>query len=340
MLDAGPRGDAAQLAVSEAGESDPAVEYPFRPGGHVLSIFSRALHGLILRALADGPMRLADLRREVGGPAQTTLRGNLDTLLGMGALEKVQGNGRAATVDNALTPLGREMLRVADAVDAWLARAPGGPLQLESEPGKASIKALVNGWGSTMLRALAVQPFTLTELDNLINSFSYPALERRLAAMRLAGLVTPVQGDGGGTPYAVAEWLRLAMAPLLAAMRCERRHLPTETAPLSRIDIETVMLLALPLVALPAGASGDAQLAVHGGNGSDRRSAGVRFTAEGGKIVACTSKLEARPESWIGGSAAHWLDALIEGRSDRLEVSGNRTITLGVVDSLHCALFF
>jgi len=339
MLDAGSRGAPAQLAVREAGESDPAIEFPYRPGGHVLSIFSRALHELILRALADGPMRLADLRREVGGPAQTTLRGNLDTLLGMGALEKVRGNSRAAMVDNALTPLGTEMLSVADAVDAWLARAPSGPLRLQSEPGKASIKALVNGWDSTMLRALAVHPFTLTELDNLINSFSYPALERRLAAMRLAGLVTPAPGNGGGTPYAVAEWLRLAMAPLLAAMRCERRHLPTETAPLTRIDIETVMLLALPLAALPAGADGIAQLAVQGGNGADRRSAGVRLTAQSGKIVSCTSKLEARPDSWISGSAAHWLDALVEGRSDQLEVCGDRTITLGVVDNLHRALF-
>ena len=338
MLDAGSRGGPAQLAVSEAGESDPAVEYPFRPGGHILSIFSRALHGLILRALADGPMRLADLRREVGGPAQTTLRGNLDTLLDMGALEKVRGG--ATTVDNALTPLGRELLCVADAIDTWLARAPDGPVPLESEPGKASIKALVNGWDSTMLRALAIRPFTLTELDNLINSFSYPSLERRLAAMRLAGLVTPVRGNGGGgTPYVVAEWLRTATAALLAAMRCERRHLPAETAPLARIDIETVMLLALPLVELPSSADGVAQLAVYGGNGSGRRSAGIRLSAENGKIVSCTSKLEAKPESWIGGSAAHWLDALVEGRSDQLEVCGDRTITLGVVDNLHRALF-
>jgi DNA-binding HxlR family transcriptional regulator len=178
VLEAGPRGG-PQLAVSETGERDYATEYAFRSGGHSLSLFSRALHGLILRALADGPLRLADLRRVVGGPAQTTLRGNLDTLFSIGALEKLQGNGRANMVDNALTPMGRELLVVADAVDAWLAAAPGGPLQLESESGKASIKALVNGWDSTMLRALAVRPFTLTELDNLISAFSYPALERR-----------------------------------------------------------------------------------------------------------------------------------------------------------------
>lgn len=339
MLDAGPRGAHAQLGVGETSEADYAVEYPFRAGGYALSLFSRALHGLVLRALVKEPLRLADLRKEVGGPAQTTLRGNLDILYGAGALEKRQGDGRANMVDNALTPTGVELLRVADAVDAWLARAPGGPLELQSETGKASIKALSNGWDSTMLRALAVRPFSLTEIDNLISAFSYPALERRLAAMRLAGFVVPVQGNGGGTPYAVADWLRQAMAPLLAAVRCERRHMAEETAPLTRIDVETILLLALPLVAFDPGTEGVSQLAVYGGDESDWRSAGVCLTVQAGQLVGCTSKLEPSPASWIRGSAMGWLDALVEGGSDQLEVSGDRAITIDVVDALHRALF-
>ena len=339
MLDAGPRGAQAQLGMSETGEADYTTEYPLRSGGYALSLFSRALHGLVLRALSGGPMRLADLRREVGGPAQTTLRGNLDTLFDVGALEKRQSSGRANLAANALTPVGIALLRVADAVDAWLASAPGGPLRLESETGKASIKALVNGWDSTMLRALSVRPFSLTELDNLISAFSYPALERRLAAMRFAGFVTPVEGNGGGTPYAVLDWLRRAMAPLLAAVRCERRHMAAETAPLTRIDVETILVLALPLVALAPDAGGVSQLAVDGGDGSGWRSAGVRLSVEGGQIVSCTSKLEPSAESWIRGSAADWLDALVDGRARQLEVSGDRALTFDVVDGLHRALF-
>lgn len=339
MLEAGPRGTRAQLGVSETSEVDYATEYQFRSGGYALSLFSRALHGLVLRALANGPMRLADLRKEVGGPAQTTLRGNLDTLYGVGALEKRQGDGRANMVDNALTPAGVALLQVADTVDAWLARAPGGRLQVQSEPGKATIKALGNGWDSTMLRALAVRPFSLTEIDNLISAFSYPALERRLAAMRLAGFVMPMQGNGGGTPYGVADWLRQAMAPLLAAVRCERRYMAEETAPLTRIDVETILLLALPLVAFAPDAGGVSQLAVDGNDGSDWRSAGVRLSVEAGQLVGCTSKLEPNPKSWIRGSAMDWLDALVEGGSDQLEVSGDRAITLDVVNGLHRALF-
>jgi DNA-binding HxlR family transcriptional regulator len=341
VLDAGPRGANVPLAVRETSEADFAGEHQFRSGGYVLSLFAKVLHGLVLRALSGGPLRLAELRRQVGGPAQSTLRGNLDNLIGMGALEKRQsnGNGRPHTADNALTPVGTEMLAVADAVEDWFARAPQGPLQLENEMGKTTIKALVNGWDSTMLRALAVRPFSLTELDNLISAYSYPALERRLAAMRLAGFVAPVQGNGGATPYAVTHWLRQAMAPLLTTIRCERRHMADVTAPLTKIDVETILLLGLPLVELGSDVTGISQLSVHGGDDSDWRSAGVRLSVEEGRIGGCTSKLEARAESSVRGSAADWLDALVYGASDELEVSGNRAVTLEVVDGLHRALF-
>jgi DNA-binding HxlR family transcriptional regulator len=339
VLDAGSDASQTQYAVRETGEADYAADRQFRAGGHVLSIFSRALHGLVLRALAGGPMRLAELREEVGGPAQTTLRGNLSTLIDLGALERRQSNGKASMVDNALTPLGLELLFVADAIEAWLARAPGGPIRLESETGKVTIKALVGGWGSTMLRALAVRPCSLTELDNLITAFSYPALERRLGAMRLTGCLTATRGNGGGTPHAVTKWLREGMAPLLAAVRCERQYMAEETAPLTRLDVETILLLTAPLVALTADGNGVSQLAIHGGDESDWRSAGIRLEVRGGQLTNCTSKLEPNPESWIRGPASDWLDALVGGSSKRLEVSGDRTLTLDFVNGLHRALF-
>ena len=72
-------------------------------------------------------------------------------------------------------------------VEAWLAQAPQGSIPLGSEPAKGAIRALVGGWGSTMLRALAARPLSLTELSSVITgSLSYPALERRSRAMRAA----------------------------------------------------------------------------------------------------------------------------------------------------------
>lgn len=338
MLDAGFRVGQLPRAAREPGYAN-AAGFRYRAGGYALSLFTKALHGLVLRALAGGPMRLAEVRKEIGGPAQTTLRGNLENLVAMGALEKRPIQSRVGMVDHALTPLGHELLSVVDAIESWLGQCPDGPIGLESQSGKAAIKALVSGWDSTMLRALAARPSSLTELDSLITAFSYPALERRLAAMRLAGCVAAVPGNGGGTPYTVTEWLRQGMAPLLAAVRCERRRMAEETAPLTRIDVETILLLTVPLVAFEPHASGVAQLAVDGGDKSDWRSAGVRITILDGVLTNCSSKLEPGPGSWIRGSAGDWLDAMVEGRTDQLEVCGDRALTLDFVDGIYRALF-
>lgn len=315
------------------------VEFQFRAGGRVLSLFSTALHGLILQALADGPMRLTELRREVGGPPQTTLRGHLGNLIGLGALEKRSSNGKPHMVDNALTPVGLELLFVAEALERWLARAPDGPIGFESGAGKAAIKAFVSGWSSTMLRALAARPFSLTELDNLITSFTYPALERRLSAMHLAGHVAPKPSNGKGTLYAVTDWLRQGVGPLVAAARCERRHLPTETPPLARIDVEAVLLLAVPLVAPLGDISGTCQLTVEMGEEPSGRATGARVAIEQGRIVACSSKLESDPATQTRGSATDWFDAIADGNSDQLSIDGDRRLALGLVDGLHSALF-
>ena len=58
--------------------------------------------------------------------------------------------------------------------------APEGPLALGSSTAKSAIKALVEGWGTNMIRALAARPLSLTELNGLISGLSYPSLERRL----------------------------------------------------------------------------------------------------------------------------------------------------------------
>ena len=51
-----------------------------------------------------------------------------------------------------------------------------------------------------MMRALAARPLSLTELDSLISDLSYPALERRLSSMRIAGLVEAQPSQRGRRP--------------------------------------------------------------------------------------------------------------------------------------------
>lgn len=315
-----------------------------RVGGTVLSLVASPLCVPILRAHLDGPLRLPSLRERIGGAAQTTLRGQVGNLRGIGALERHVRGGMPYTVENELTEVGRGVLAVAEVVEAWLARAPQGSLILGSEPAKAAIRALVGGWSSTMLRALAARPLALTELSSVIGDHSYPALERRLSAMRAARQVEPrPSGMGGAKPYGVTDWTRQAVAPIVAAGRCECEHLAAVSEHLTRLDVEAAFLLSVPLVDLNATRSGLCLLAVDTGTGRDvepvDRLAGVQVEIASGVVTSCSSRLEREPRTWAIGSVESWVEAILEGRWERLRVGGEDVaLAREVVARLHHSL--
>jgi DNA-binding HxlR family transcriptional regulator len=315
-----------------------------RAGGTVLSLIAGPLSIPILRAHLDGPLRLPDLRERIGGAAQTTLRGQVGNLRGIGALERHVRGGMPYTVENELTDVGRGVLHVAEVVEAWLMRAPQGPIALGSEPAKGAIRALIGGWGSTMLRALAARPLSLTELSSVIGDHSYPALERRLSAMRAARQVEPRPNGGrGAKPYAVTGWTRQAVGPLVAAGRCECEHLPEVTERLTRIDIEAAFLLAVPLVDLEVKRSGDCLLAVDTGTAKNSepndRLAGVHVEIEEGAITNCNSRLEEDPRTWALGSVESWVEAILEGKLERLRIGGDDApLANAVISGMHTSL--
>ncbi len=312
-----------------------------RAGGTVLSLLAGPLCAPILRAHLDGPLRLPDLRERLGGAAQTTLRGQVGNLRDLGALERHVRSGMPYTVENELTAVGHGILAVADMVEAWLARAPQGPLVFGSEAAKGAIRALVAGWDSTMLRALAARPLSLTELDNVISEISYPAIERRLSAMRAAKQVEASLQDGiSAKPYAVTEWARQAVRPLVAAGRCECEHLAGATDPLTRLDVEAAFLLAAPLASLPANASGACLLAVSTDDGEDDgRLVGVDVGVERGEVVSCSASIDPESRSWAKGPVESWTTAILEGPPSSLEVGGEdvelvRALIAGIYGAL------
>jgi DNA-binding HxlR family transcriptional regulator len=311
-----------------------------RSGAHTLALLSAHRNCTILRALDEGPKRQMDLRCATGSPAQTTLRAHLKALEDVGAIAKQRRNAFPGNLEYELEKPGRELLFVANVLERWLSRSPDVPLGLGSDAARAAIKALVEGWSTAMLRALAARPLSLTDLDRVIGDLNYPSLERRLAAMRLAGLVEAMPGNGRGTPYGVTAWLRQAVAPLAAATRWERRHLPDRTAAPGRLDAEAAFLLAVPLLRLPTDVSGGCRLTMEITNGGGKqRLAGVLVELEAGRARSCTSKLEGSPNAWATGSLTAWLSAVIEADSDRLELGGDCALARGVVDGLHGTLF-
>ncbi len=315
-----------------------------RAGGTVLSLLASPLCAPILRAHLDRPLRLPDLRERIGGAAQTTLRGQVGNLRSIGALERQVRSGMPYTVENELTDAGRGILAVAETVEAWLSQAPQGPIPLGSESSKGAIRALVGGWGSTVLRALSARPLSLTELDGVIPDISYPSLERRLSAMRTAGQIeTQPSTTGKSRPYAVTEWTRRAVGPLAAAGRCECLHFAETADPPTRIDIEAAFLLAVPLVALPADSSGSCLLAVSAPVSQEEETApqiaGVHIEVERGEVVSCDSRLEGDPGTSALGTVEAWVGATLDGNPNGLRVGGsNQTLVESLVEGLHRVL--
>lgn len=321
-----------------------SAPYPagVRAGGTVLSLLAGPLCGPILSAHLGGPLRLPDLRERIGGAAQTTLRGQVGNLRTIGALERHVRSGMPYTVENELTDIGRGILAVAEVVEAWLARAPQGPIAFGSEPAKGAIRSLVGGWDSTVLRILAAQPLSLTELSGVIPELSYPSLERRLSAMRASHQIEVLQNESGkARPYAVTYWTRQAVGPLIAASRCECEYIAESTNPLARVDIEAALLLAVPLVELPVDSSGSCQLTVNAAEDEEpmRQVAGVHVDLERGGITSCVFGLEQDPGTWAFGSVEAWTEAIADGRFDNLCVGGrDQDLARGLIEGLHLSL--
>lgn len=310
-----------------------------RSGAQTLTLLGAPLNVAILRALEEEAKQQPQLRRDTGSPPQTTLRAQLKRLVEVGAIAKERCNRFPGVLQYELTPAGRDLLFVVDALEHWLSVAPGGPLTLRDNAAKAAIKSLVESWSTQMLRAMAALPLSLTDLDRIISDLSYPALERRLAAMRLADQVVVQPSDGRGTPYSISRWGRQGIAPIAAAARWERQHRPRLTAPLGRHDVEATFLLATPLLRLASDVGGSCRMGVTFPENGEHRLSGAMVEVQQGKVVSCTTQLQGHPDAWALGPAPAWLRAVIDNDYTVLELGGDGRFARSLIEGLHTALF-
>ena len=295
-----------------------------RTGVQALSLFASPLNGQVLAALDGEPVPLADLRRAVGHPPVTTMRSYLRALTDLGVLDRQREDDFPGSVTYVMAPPGRKLLAVGGALQWWLETAPEVPLSLGSIGAKSVIKALIDGWEAGIVRALAARPLALTELDRLIPHVSYPALERRLTAMRQVGLVEPVpKRDGRVARCQVTPWLRRAVVPFSAAVGWERQCIPGRVSAPAKIDIEAAILLAVPLLDLSSDVNGTCRLAVECRRGNELDYAGVVLVVEEGKVRSCSTRLEGEADAWAAGSVLDWFRWLREDDDGGVEIGGD-----------------
>lgn len=294
-----------------------------RAGGLSLSLLATPLNVHILQALDREPMSLLALRQAAGAPPQSTMRLYSRTLAELGIIDRQRQATFPGSAEYQITQTGRDLLRVAGVLESWLSLAPRAPITLGTTASKSATKALVEGWATNIVRAIAAQPLSLTELNKVIPKVSYPSLERRLGAMRLAGLVEAQPGERRGTPYGATDWLRRAVIPMASAAAWERRHRPQGAQPIGRLGVEAIFLLAIPLLEMPPTFSGKFRLAVEVQGGSAPIYAGALVCFEGGVVVSCSSRLQGDADVWISGTPDAWLRRMGGISQGGLEMRGD-----------------
>lgn len=306
-----------------------------RAGGLALSMLTTPLNVHILQTLERESMSLLELRQAVGSPPQSTMRLYSRTLNEHGIIDRQRQPTFPGSVEYRITETGQELLRVAKVLGTWLALGPRGQIELGTTASKSATKALVEGWSTNIIRAIAARPLSLTELNQVITKISYPSLERRLGSMRLAGLVEPQPSERRGTPHGATEWLRRAVVPIASAAAWERQHRPPGAQPIGRLGVEAVFLLAIPLLEMGPSFCGKFRLAVEVQGGNSPVFAGVLACFEGGVVVSCSSRLEGEADAWISGSPDAWLRRMTGVTEEGgLEVRGETAPAQELLDAL------
>ncbi|MEZ5076459.1 MAG: winged helix-turn-helix domain-containing protein [Solirubrobacterales bacterium] len=312
-----------------------------RAGGSALSLLATPFSTRILLALAEGPRPSERLREAVGSPPAPTMRSHLQALTRRGLLRRSERGDAKGTVTYDLAGSGQDLLQVGEALAAWLAAGPAGPLELGSEVAAAAIRALVEAWAVNLVRIVASQPCSVDELAKLIQELDRAALQRRLATLLQLGLLEETAFEDHSSPrHAPTAWLRRSVGPLAAGASWERRHLPTATTPIDRYDVETAFLLTVPLLHLRAERSGRCRLAVELPDGAGEATpVGVLVDVSEGEVARCATRLAGAAQAWVAGSPRAWLLAVIEGDLSGLQLAGEEDLATDIVWAIHAELF-
>ncbi len=307
-------------------------------GEPALALLATPLNFHLLRALQDEPIELADLRRALGTPPESTMRLCLRTLEDVEVIERHRKSAFPSSTKCELTLAGQKLMRVAEVLQQWLRAAPDGPISLGSPAAKSAVKALLGGWSSQALRALAAKPLKLTDLHRLVPHISYPQLERRLRAMHDVGqLKRSTKESGGGTPYKVTHWLRRAVVPLSSAIAWEDTYVPTAAAEITRTDVETLFLLSVPLLELPEATSGRCRLAVEIAHDSNRKFAGISISVEAGRLVSGSVRRGTEVDAVATGNPLGWVKWIARDDAKEMELEGDIGLLFAVAAGLRRA---
>ena len=161
-------------------------------------------------------------------------------------------------------------------------------------------------------------------------------LRKHLHEMIAAGIIEEIEGPDGTTLYGLSDHRRRSTGVLMAATRWERRYRPDESAAVGAQDAEIFLRVALPLVRLAESMSGTCAMtmALDPAPGAPR-SLTVWARLRRGRVVAHSAgPLRSVPSASARGSVDDWLDALLDGAVDRLQIKGRRELVVALIQGI------
>jgi hypothetical protein len=279
-----------------------------RAGATILLMAANPIHRGILRKVLERPLELAP-----------------------GEIYRVSGGGK-------------EMLYVAFVVEQWLLAAPHGPLVFDSKEAESAVTALAEGWSATIVHVLAREPLSFAELESAarkvaIEETGSDELRRLVATMHESGQLATLPGPDGEPIYALTDWLRAGIAPLIASARLERSNPMEGMSPIDELDVEAGFRMALELVELPEELSGSCRLGFNLDEEETKPMTGVTAEIDQGRAVACRPGLDIKADAWAAASAFDWLDTVIEPDANKVRTGGDAWLSKALVEALHRTLF-
>jgi hypothetical protein len=279
-----------------------------RAGATILLLAANPIHRGILRKVLEGPLELAP-----------------------GEIYRVSGGGK-------------EMLYAAFVVEQWLLAAPHGALILDSRQAEATVTALAEGWSASIVHVLAREPLSLDEIESAtrevaIEEISSEELRGLVGAMHETRQLESLPGPGGEPIYALTDWLRAGIAPLIASARLERANPMEGMSPIDELDVEAGFRMALGLIELPEELTGVCRLGFNLDEEETQPMTGVTAEIDQGRVIACRAGLEVEANAWAAASASAWLETVIEPDAKRVRTGGDAWLTKAIVEALHRALF-
>ena len=309
-------------------------------GVRALKLLAEEWMAAVLRGLADGALRPAELERRLPDAGHSVVMRRLRHLLDNGLVTHEHRPGQpphphCAPIPHEahydLTDAGHALLEVTAEAGRW-EQTWCSQAERHGPAGALAIKLTADEHMREITLLLADGPLCTTDLDGRTPGLGRSALRRRLRDLVLAGLLER-RASRRAPLYELTDGARhLALVAMLAARWEWQWSRPQHPAPGRDLDRLLHMLAPVAHVSEPVAGICQLHLDTAGADDPD-----IYLAAHAGNVLALPAAPAGPPEAFGHATPEAWCDALLL-REGPIAISGNEELLAAVIGALSTAL--